>query len=256
MSARIRSLSWLSMLWWSMVASWRNREKGLLLLSSLSTELIPDMCMFRGLAVLRKALVNLSPSKRTTCCWKWFPGKASEVLHVSDNNFESQTVFGWMASTSDQGQNSEEHDLACLGSSPIVQKGSRLQGNKKIFEYPFKALLDHAWCDTEPPAIRISSRKTMPHVVTRFQRSTRILWSVATILFGVFVCLRISQFLVRWHSSLFGWEQSLSCEMTKLVSPSLDCALHAFFCARTVFVCLITSQLMFLWWLFARVPRT
>ena len=35
--------------------------------------------------------------------------------------------------------------------------------------------LDHAWGDTEPPATRISSRKAMPHVVTRFQRSTRIL---------------------------------------------------------------------------------
>ena len=50
---------------------------------------------------------------------------------MSDNNFESQTVFGCTASTSDQGQNSEEHDLACLGSSPIVQNGSSLQGNKK-----------------------------------------------------------------------------------------------------------------------------
>ena len=64
---------------------------------------------------------------------------------MSYNNFESQTVIGRTASTSDQGQNSEEYDLACLGSSPIVQNGSSLQGNKKMFEYPFKALPDHAW---------------------------------------------------------------------------------------------------------------
>ena len=45
----------------------------------------------------------------------------------------------------------------------------------RIFEYPCKALLDHAWRETEPLAIRISSRKAMPHVVTRFLRSTRVL---------------------------------------------------------------------------------
>ena len=45
----------------------------------------------------------------------------------------------------------------------------------KMSQYPFQALLDHAWSGTEPPAIRISSCKAMPHVVTRFQRSIRIL---------------------------------------------------------------------------------
>ena len=69
---------------------------------------------------------------------------------MSDNNFESQTVVGRTASTSDQGQNSEEHDLVCLGSSPIVQNGLSLQDNKKMFEYPFKALFDHVWCGTKP----------------------------------------------------------------------------------------------------------
>ena len=45
----------------------------------------------------------------------------------------------------------------------------------KMFQHPLEALLDHAGGDTEHPVIRISSRKAMPHVVTRFQRSTRIL---------------------------------------------------------------------------------
>ena len=57
---------------------------------------------------------------------------------------------------------------------PLYRMGRVSRAIRKMFEYPFKALLDHAWGDTEPPAIRISSRKAMPHVVTRFQRSTRI----------------------------------------------------------------------------------
>ena len=57
---------------------------------------------------------------------------------------------------------------------PLYRTGRVSRATRKMFEYLFEALLDHAWRDTEPPAIRISSRKAMPHVVKRFQRSTRI----------------------------------------------------------------------------------
>ena len=62
-----------------------------------------------------------------------------------------------------------------LDHHPLSRTGRVSKAIRKMFEYPFTALLDHAWGDTEPPAIRISSRKAKPHVVTRFQRSTRIL---------------------------------------------------------------------------------
>ena len=58
---------------------------------------------------------------------------------------------------------------------PLCRTGRVSRAIRKMFEYLFKALLAHAWVHSEPPAIRISSRKAMPHVVTRFQRSTRIL---------------------------------------------------------------------------------
>ena len=62
-----------------------------------------------------------------------------------------------------------------LDHHPLYRTGRVSRAIRKMFEYLFKALLDHAWGDTEPLAIIISSRKGMPHVVTRFQRSTRIL---------------------------------------------------------------------------------
>ena len=62
-----------------------------------------------------------------------------------------------------------------LDHHPSYRTGRVSRTIGKMFEYPLKALLHHAWVDTEPPAIRILSRKAMPHVVTRFQRSTRIL---------------------------------------------------------------------------------
>ena len=62
-----------------------------------------------------------------------------------------------------------------LDHHPLYRTGRVSRTIRKMCEYHFRALLDHAWCDTELPAIRISSRKAMPHVVTRFQRSTRIL---------------------------------------------------------------------------------
>ena len=58
---------------------------------------------------------------------------------------------------------------------PLYRMGRVCRAIRKMFEYPFKALLDHAWGDSEALAIRISSRKVMPHVVTRFQKSTHIL---------------------------------------------------------------------------------
>ena len=69
-----------------------------------------------------------------------------------------------------------------------------------MFEYPFGALLDHAWCDTELPAIRISSRKShatfcdkVPEIHSHF----------------VICCDNFA-----WGLCLFE-EQSLSCEMTQ-----------------------------------------
>ena len=62
-----------------------------------------------------------------------------------------------------------------LDHHPLYRTGRVSMAVRKMFQDPLKALLDHAWGDTEPPAIRISSRKATPHVVTRFQRSTRML---------------------------------------------------------------------------------
>ena len=62
-----------------------------------------------------------------------------------------------------------------LDHHPLYRTGRVSRAIRKMLEYPFRSLLDHAWGDTKLPAIRISSRKAMPHVVTRFQRSTRIL---------------------------------------------------------------------------------
>ena len=55
-----------------------------------------------------------------------------------------------------------------LDHHPLYSTGRVSKAKKKCFEYPCKALLDHAYGDTEPPAIRITSRRAMPHVVTRF----------------------------------------------------------------------------------------
>ena len=53
------------------------------------------MCIFRGPEVLRKAVDQfVSTEKKNVLLKIDFLAKASEVLHVSDNNFESQTVFG------------------------------------------------------------------------------------------------------------------------------------------------------------------
>ena len=90
-----------------------------------------DMCIFRGPVVLRKALGQFCLHRKEQRPAENVFLARLQVLHVSDNNSESQTVFGSTASTSDQRQNSEEHDLACLGTSPIVQNGSIFQGNKK-----------------------------------------------------------------------------------------------------------------------------
>ena len=61
-----------------------------------------------------------------------------------------------------------------LDHHPLYRTGRVSRATRKMFEYPLKALLDHAWGDSELPAIRISSRKAVPHVARRFQRSTRI----------------------------------------------------------------------------------
>ena len=55
-----------------------------------------------------------------------------------------------------------------LDHDPLYRTSRVSRAISKMSQYPFKALLDHAWGDTELPAIRISSRKAMPHVVTRF----------------------------------------------------------------------------------------
>ena len=62
-----------------------------------------------------------------------------------------------------------------LDHHPLYRTDRVSRARGKMFQHPLEALLDHAGSDTEPPVIRISSRNAMPHVVTSFQRSTRIL---------------------------------------------------------------------------------
>ena len=106
--------------------------KGLLHLSSVRIVLILDMCIFRGPAVLQKALDHfVSIKKEQRAAEHNFLARLQRSFTCPTTISGVRTFFGGTASTSDQGQNSEEHDLACLGSSPIVQNGSSLQGNKQ-----------------------------------------------------------------------------------------------------------------------------
>ena len=145
-------------------------------LSSVSHVLILDMCIFRGPVVLRRTLDQFVFIEKNSVLlimisWQGFRGSS----RVRQQFRESDRSLVERRPRVIKDKNSEEHDLAFLGSSPIVQYGVESPRQKKVFEYPCKALLDHAHGDTEPPAIRTSSRKAMPHVVTRFPRSTRIL---------------------------------------------------------------------------------
>ena len=87
-----------------------------------------DMCMFHDPVVLRKAMGQ-----------SVFTEKSNELLK-KDFLARLQRFFTCPTTISrvrrslverDQGQSSQEYDLACLGPPPNVQNGSSLQGNKQ-----------------------------------------------------------------------------------------------------------------------------
>ena len=105
-----------------------------------------------------------------------FPGKAPEVLHVPDNHFEIQKVsLVEQCPRVIKDRVPKNTTWLVLDHHPLYRTCRFSKATCRMFEHLFKALLDHAWSETEPPAIRISSRKAIPHIVTRFQRSTRVL---------------------------------------------------------------------------------
>ena len=140
----------------------------------MSTALTPDMCTFRGPAVLRKALDQFVSIKKNNVLLK--------IISWQQRFFTCPTTISRVRRSLVERRPRVIKDKTpknttwlVLDYHPLYRMGRVSRAIRKMFEYPFKALLDHAWGDTEPPAIRISSRKAMPHVVTRFQRSTRIL---------------------------------------------------------------------------------
>ena len=141
----------------------------------MSTVLILDMCIFRGLAVLRKALDQFVSIEKNSVLlkmisWQGFRGSSCPTTISRVTRFLVERRLRVI-----KDKTPKNTTWLFLDHRPLCRTGRVSRDNKKMFEYPLKTLLDHAWSNTEPPAIRISSRKAMPHVVTMFQRSTRIL---------------------------------------------------------------------------------
>ena len=130
------------------------------------------MCMCRGPVVLRKALDQFVLTGKNNMLLKENAVKTPEFLHVPDNHFESQK-----RSLVEQRQRVIKDKVPknttwLVLDHPLFRMSRVSEAAGGMFGYLFKALLDHAWGETEPPAIRISGRKAVPYVVTRFQRST------------------------------------------------------------------------------------
>ena len=141
-SARIRALSWLSMFWWSMAALKRNREKGLLPLSSVSTMLILDMSIFRAPAVLRKALDQFCLHRKEQ------RAAENDFLARLQRFFTCPTTISRVRRSLVErrprvikDRTPKNTTLLVLDHHPLYRTGRVSRAIRKMFEYPLKHCL-------------------------------------------------------------------------------------------------------------------
>ena len=148
----------------------------MLSLSSVSHVLILDMCIFRGPVVLRKTFGSIClHRKEQRAADDDFLAKLQRFITCPTTISRVRQSLVERRPRVIKDKTPKNTTWLFLDHHQLYSTGRVSKAIRKVFEYRCKALLDHACGDTEPPAIRISSRKAMPHVVTRFPRSTRIL---------------------------------------------------------------------------------
>ena len=130
---------------------------------------------FVALQCCKKLWINLSPSKKQRAAEKNFLARLQRSFTCPTTISRVRRSLVERRPRVIKDKTPKNTTWVVLDHHPLYRTGRVSRAISNMFQHPFEALLDHAWGDTEPPVIRISSRKAMPHVVTRFQRSTRIL---------------------------------------------------------------------------------